>query len=57
MLERLLFRESLTETFGRYAHRLLLASPAALFNLLFSRTSSPARNSVQTTQSAATSKL
>lgn len=35
---RLFYRESLTETFGRYARRLFFASPAILFKLLFLRT-------------------
>ena len=51
MEERLLYKESLTEIFGRYACRLFLTSPASLFKLLFLRTYGKNRRSIQTTHS------
>jgi ISXO2-like transposase domain len=44
---RLLYKESLTETFGRFALRLFLTSPARLCKTFFSRTSSTARKSIR----------
>ncbi len=54
---RLFYRESLTETFGRYARRLFFASPAILFKLLLLGTygrsqRSTSQRSTLTTQSA-----
>ena len=53
---RLFYRESLTETFGRYARRLFFASPAILFKLLllgtYGRSQRSTVTSTLTTQSA-----
>lgn len=49
---RLFYRESLTETFGRYARRLFFASPAILFKLLLLGTYGRSQRSTLTTQSA-----
>lgn len=53
MEAQLFYRESLTETFGRYARRLFVTSPAILFKLLFLRTYGKSRKSTLTKQSSA----